>query len=352
MQLIAETRENLRAFELLEKSLKKALGKPRMHRWSFPDGGSRELPTYRGSEHLTVGVSPDHEMKAGAPILIKIGPFEGSITPTVELNIPIKNRRKRISRDGRVNGCFARDDDATIWLCHRGIRLTVNPSKIPKNVIHRHFQKWLVSLDDNGKKKKIIPVAPLESDELPFSLAHFGESVRQLKESWAACAGNEEVLRRQSDWFEDINFSDSISKFFEGGQVSHKYLHGPIQRALQQYLRGRLNKEYRAVLNKRIDLGIARGDRLVAIFEVKTGSGSQIYSGIGQLLIYRQFHAQDKHVPLFLVVPAAAFEAPKQQLEISGMLQAIGMTLVLQQGAQFHLADGRELHEALEPKWL
>lgn len=316
------------------------------------------LPTYHGPNDLTVAFSQEYLVKAGRPFVATIESFSSGISPTVEANIPLKDRRESITRNRKVNGCFARDATGRVWLCHRGARMTVHPGGIPKEIIHHHFQKWLVTAHD-GKKNNtiiendIIPIACLEPGELCYSMHRFVESVGELKKWWARGNGDEKQvpINENDDWLDTINFPKSIGKILRESDISYEYRHGPIQAGLQQYLKTCLANGHRAVLNNRIDLGIAKGKELLAIFEVKTALGSQLYSGIGQLLIYRQLFT-GKKVPLFLVLPSSVFESREERGETKHMLEQIGVTLVLQESTRFRLADDRELAEALDPQWL
>jgi len=356
MQIVVKTSEIVRALSLLKSSLKEAFGTSRPYVWSFPGGGGQaEIPTWEDSgdhERLAVGFSSEEDWGTRVPVLIALEKAGNGISPVVEINIPLKDRRKAINRNRKVNGCFARDEAGRLWLCHRGVSLTTTPTRIPKETIHTYFQKWLVPADDGSQMSNIIPVAPLDSaEELSFGLVRFASAIRELKSTWAIAAGDEQKVFHLCGWRSEITFPERISRVFTEVQASYEYRHGPVQQALQHYLRERLVTKCQAVLNDRIDLGIVRDDRLVAIFEVKTGLGSQLYSGIGQLLVYRQQLAQDKTVPLFLVLPAGA--ATFEELgEADQILRGIGVTLVFQKGKNFVLSDERELCDALNPQWI
>jgi hypothetical protein len=305
-----------------------------------------------------VAFSQEYLVNAGRPFVATIEPFFSGISPMVEANIPLKDGRKSITRDRKVNGCFARDATGRVWLCHRGAKMTVHPGGVPKKVIHHHFQKWLVTAHDGRKKNTIIendiiPIAHLEPGELCYSLYRFAESVRELKDWWTRGNRDEKQvpISGNDNWLGTINFPESIGKILRETDISYEYRHGPIQSGLQHYLNTCLADGHRAVLNNRIDLGIAKGKELLAIFEVKTALGSQLYSGIGQLLIYRQLFT-GKEAPLFLALPGSVFASREERRETKHMLEQIGVTLVLQEGMRFRLADGRELAEALDPQWL
>lgn len=356
MHIVARTSEIEAGLEQLNLVLKKTFGTPNPCLWSFPGGGGHdELPTWysRGKYgHLAIGFSPNRNWKSRVPVLIALEQATHGISPVVEINIPLKDRRRAFNRNRKINGCLTTiNDGGEPWLSHRGTSFTTTPSRIPKRTIHSYFRKWLVPASDGNQVNDIIPIAPLAPLELPFGLVRFAEAVRDLKDSWATAEGKEEKMPHLSQWREDISFKDIISKVFTDSQSSYEYRHGPIQQALQGYLRNHLSADCRIALNDRIDLGILRHDRLVSIFEVKTSLGNQLYSAIGQLLVYRHQFTQDMKTPLFLVMPSLA--ATQEEFnETNNILHAIGVTLVVQRDDSFLLTDGRELREVLEPQWL
>ncbi|MBI5515254.1 MAG: hypothetical protein HY909_15865 [Deltaproteobacteria bacterium] len=352
MQIVFEEDEVTKGFGLLRKCLRAGLGKPTSIPWSFPGHGTSDstLPTWSEETahgHLTVGVGEEGDWDSRTPVLIALEAAYDRISPVVEVNVPATDDEP----DRQVGGCFARDADKRWWLCHRGSVFTASGARIPKEAIHRYFQKWLVEVDDDGRRTDVIPIARLDEDEFAIGLRRFAEAVGRLKEVWGNHDGNDTGVDRDLGWRDDINFPDEIERATSDRKASYDYRHGPIQQTLQEYLRGVLAKGFRVALNARLDLAILRKGSIAAIFEVKTALGNQLYAGIGQLLVYRQVFSPGETPPLFLVVPADVGDDAVVEATTT-LLESIGITLVLQNGEEFVLGDGRDLRDAFDPTWL
>lgn len=352
MRIVFEADDVTKGFDMLRRSLRAGLGEPEDIPWSFPGHGTSDsaLPTWSEETphgHLTVGVGAEGDWGSRTPILIALDAAYDRISPVVEVNVPATDDEP----DRRVGGCFMRDANKRWWLCHRGSVFTASGTRIPREAIHRHFQKWLVEADDGERRTDVIPIARLDEGEFAIGLRRFAEAVGRLKEAWGNHDGNDNRVDRDLGWRDDINFPDEIERATADQKVSFEYRHGPIQQTLQNYLRDALAKGFRVALNTRLDLAILKKDAVVAIFEVKTGLGSQLYAGIGQLFVYRQVFAPGKSPPLFLVVPGDV-GADTVIHATAAILEPIGITLVLQRDDEFVLRDGRDLRDVLDPAWL
>jgi hypothetical protein len=132
--------------------------------------------------YFTIGLKPEFKWRSQTnrnkyrcPILIACEKATSGMSPIVEVNIPEV-------ADGRVNGCFALDEDRKLWLCHRGNKLTVNQNdKITKKSIHRHFKEWLEPSIDGKAFTRIIPVFALDSKAIGLEIADFAQEVKALK---------------------------------------------------------------------------------------------------------------------------------------------------------------------------
>jgi hypothetical protein len=168
--------------------------------------------------------------------------------------------------------------------------------------------------------------------------------VAALKKTWATHGGNAAKARRQAGWREDLNFPDKIKRALLAGVKTFEYRHGPMQLELRQSLSRLLHPCCRLVLNANVDLAIRHGRKLLAIFEVKTGGGPQISSGIGQLLCYREQFAHAR-TPLFLDIPRDAAGGAKTDL--GRLLRRLGIELVLTSDGASALWGGRHLRDLL-----
>jgi hypothetical protein len=273
------------------------------------------------------------------PVFLARSVLQPLMTPTVELNVP--SGRRVVNR--LVNGCFCVTDRGEFVLAHRGGSLTVTPWVIPKREIHRHFAKWLQHVTDGDQETDIIPVGPV-GPRLAHHMAVFADAVAALKKAWAVYGGNATKAGRQGGWREDLDFPDRIRRALLPDVRTFEYRHGPIQSELRESLSELLAPCCRVVLNANVDLAIRHSKKLLAIFEVKTGAGPQIFSGIGQLLCYREQFGHTR-TPLFLVMPrdAAGGGGP----ELGRLLRRLGIELMLSADGDPVSWDGRNLKRLL-----
>ncbi len=199
------------------------------------------------------------------------------MTPIVEVNVPTTSGQPKRA----VNGCLCVSGPGRFVLCHRGNGLTVAPRRVPKEIVHQYFAKWLEVSEDGGKETLLIPVGPVDAG-IADQLSSFADAVRALKESWSSSSGNPHLLTQSQGWRQEIRFPKKIERVMAARRSSREYRHGPIQAALRKVLLGLLASKYHVVLNQRVDLGVLRDSRLFAVFEVKTDLGDQLYAGIGQ----------------------------------------------------------------------
>jgi hypothetical protein len=336
------TSDGLRA---LRRELVRQLGKHRTHRWDFPGPSKRAvLPSWYGEiagGPLAVAIGNEADWETRTPILLARSPLETDMTPIVEINVPVGDGAVHRS----VNGCFCVERGSTFLLAHRGSSFTVTPWKVPKAAVHEYFAKWLGVVADGAKETPVIPVG-LVSPGLAEHMALFADAVAVLKKSWAANRGDSAKVMQTLGWSEDLNFPETIERTLSTSVSTFDYRHGPVQSDLKKALAKLLPSNYRVVFYKKhIDLGIVHGNEIIAIFEVKTGFGSQLYSAIGQLLCYRQQFAQP-NTPLFLVVPGdicADDEAPR----VGKLLRALGIELLVRRHSTFHFWNGHPLRQLL-----
>ncbi len=348
MRVVVDSSEVLKGLEKLQQCLTDELGRPVKQIWSVPGTATIELQTWHrenDSGHLTVAVGTTGQWENRTPILIAREPLTLRMTPIVEVNIPTKDGQP----DRTINGCLCASHSDTFILCHRGNGFTVTPRRIPKKTVHEYFAKWLQVSEDGGRETPLIPVGPVEPG-ISEQLSAFADAVRLLKEAWSSNSGNPDLFAQSRGWKEELRFPKQIERVMAARTSSREYRHGPVQAALQTALLRLLASGYRVVLNQQVDLGILRESRLLAIFEVKTDLGHQLYAGIGQLLVYRHYFS-DANAKLFLVIPADDREDDELS-EIGALLGEIGISLLIGDAQGFHLPDGTALAKVLPQEWL
>lgn len=265
------------------------------------------------------------------------------MTPEVEVNIPKANGKPNRA----VNGCFCVAGPGSFVLCHRGNGFTVARGRISKETVHQYFKKWLVQSQDSELETWMIPIGPVNSDIID-QLSMFTDEVLGLKESWSKRSRRANTAHR---WRDKLRFPKKIERIVTASSTSREYRHGPIQAALKRKLLKVLDpSRCRVVLNNQVDLGILQGDKLISIFEVKTDLGDQLYTGIGQLIIYRHYFGSVE-TRLFLVVPADVGKNGDLS-EVGALLSKMGINCLVRDGNEIYQFNGRALVNALSKQWL
>lgn len=329
----------------LREYLKNGLGNQVMQMWNFPGGGGERLRTWyrKGSDPLTVAIGSNKIWKTRTPILISRKPLKSVMTPDVEVNIPTANGNPNRS----VNGCFCIAGPGSFVLCHRGNGFTIAKSRISKDRVHEYFQKWLVKIQDSEVESWMIPVGPVNSD-IVDQLSMFTDEVLSLKERWSGQGRGANVV---DSWRDKLHFPKKIERIVTASRTSREYRHGPIQTALKRKLLEVLDRSRcRVVLNNQVDLGILQGEKLVSIFEIKTDLGDQLYTGIGQLIVYRHYFGSTK-TRLFLVVPVDVRKSGDFS-EVGTLLGKMGINCLVRDGNKIYQVNGRSLVNALPKQWL
>lgn len=344
MRIVTNAREIREGLNALRRELTRQVGAPRKQRWGFPGvGGRGEFPTWypeNAGGPLTVAIGREGTWRTRTPVFLARSPRAAVMTPTVEVNVPVGGG----ATDRMVNGCFCVVPRGPFTLAHRGGSLTVTPWKVPKRAVHQYFTKWLQLVNDGERETYVIPVGPV-GPGLVAHLGAFADAVAALKSAWAANRGNATRVSRDLGWREELNFPNEIERVLSASSKTFTYRHGPIQASLQKALTRCLPSCCRAVLNDHIDLAILHNKTLLAIFEVKTGLDSELFSGVGQLFCYRQQFGQAA-TRLFLVAPAdAAARAGKRR--IGQLLGGLGIELILTDNKTMISWDGARLEQLL-----
>ena len=347
MKTLVTRKDNSKALRLFRDKLENIAYKKENLEWKFPnlDVSQEKYLTYLVKTYLG-------ELQIGVPgrwgarnlHLIRFAQSQGSLSPNVELNIPVKHNR-------RVSGLYAKHANGEIWLCSRG-KFTAGGG-IKRDIIFSYFDKWLHEIDDEGELLRIISVCSLSSPTIFDDIADFTTAVQELKKRYKdklykiispkkINTDSPKLAWRDNNEFEGMKSSgDKIS-------AEYQYMHGPLCNQLKISLEKSLEKNKNFVFgkNKHIDaaivarkIDVAKKTKIAhSIFEVKTASlpSSQIYTAVGQLLYYKTRYG-DPNTHLYLVLPSNCKSSNTEKF-----IEELGIQVIYGKSGKFTLPNGEE----------
>ncbi|WP_248487907.1 hypothetical protein [Pseudomonas sp. CYM-20-01] len=237
--------------------------------------------------------------------------FEGgTLSPDAEINIPNGINRK-------VSGVLVSAPDGETLIGHRGT-FTAFRGRVPRADAFKHFQDWLMEVDDDGRPADVIAVSSTNSPSIANDIAEFLFKVKQLKEQRKAeleddAEGSSEALDDEDEsdakWRGREEFEGTKSYTRSQDTCEYQYLHGPLCNALHRKLDELVEGHSELKVGKhQVDLALVdkATDKAKVIFEVKTSDSmsAQLYTAFGQLAYYRHRFGSAE-TKLFLVLPAS-----------------------------------------------
>lgn len=274
-------------------------------------GGSMEVP-YVWHEGLGfwAGFSPRDNRYWNAFGTEK--PGAGTSEIAVEINPPLEGINRRMA------GVFARDEDGTLYLLHRGNIGGSRPG-IGKN----NFLEWRSRhghetrpVRDGDRTSEAIVITHLDSDRFSAHIYNFIENVEAFKED--ITTGDYEP-DRETDLTDELPETDAPSEFFGTYRIPAREAttaeadHGIIVQSLSELLDQR-GADVKG--NEVMDVFVPETTAGESwLFEVKTTTRPyDLYTAIGQLSYHgREF---DRHV---VVLPAEVGDPHLERLEELGL---------------------------------
>jgi hypothetical protein len=222
------------------------------------------------------------------------------VSITVEINTTYEDRNDRTA------GFFARDTKTGVtYFLHSG-----RVGGGAKGVGKTSFLTWAARekrdlvevVDSSGRIRTGLIVMPIEGRTAAISAVRYIELVRGFKKAVRDGEIESDEFQDQQRKFEDY-FSEGRGRRTgkRSSDIDYISRHGEIVDALRDWRGTRLLPgKSRIVKDVFIDLGIARGNELIEIYEVKPRSDrSSVYSAVGQLLV----HGRDNTCRKTIVLP-------------------------------------------------
>lgn len=237
---------------------------------------------------------------------------------SVEINVAYEGRNDRSA------GFFGRDNETGIvYLLHSG-RVGGGKKGVGKNAFCAWSGESLVEVfDSTGASRQGLIVMPVEGTGASKSAVRYVAMVDKFKRSVRNGEINTPAFRAKQKKFEDFYAEGrGRRKGKRASAIDYLSRHGEIVDAIQVWRESTLMpKGGRFVKNVLIDMGVAVGESLVEVFEVKTSTERQcIYTALGQLMI----HGTSNNCRRVMILPG------KERLadDLAGALTRLGVELI------------------------
>lgn len=197
-----------------------------------------------------------------------------SNTVRSEINFPYE------AIDRKINGVFAREDNGSILILHRG-RLGGNTG-IRKQFVIGNYRGDFVTAQDGNRATEFLLAGELASPNLPHQIATFANEVDRIKNLYTSGPNDEFTFLNDFRFTEEAAGRTTVPGL--GPRVIDRR-HGIIVTALSNELR---DHHFLQTANTRnIDLFIHRGRIIDLVFEIKKEMNTQsLATALGQLLLY------------------------------------------------------------------
>lgn len=206
------------------------------------------------------------------------------VSITVEVNVVEEGR------NDRVGGFFARDSDTgRIYLFHSA-RIGGGRAGVGKEAFLAWSNEPLRQvMDSEGAYREGVLMGPVEGKGAARTLLRYVSIVAAFKDAVREGeVDSPEFQRRLAQLREYYAEPMGPRSGHRGRVLDYISRHGEVVDALNAWLQeAGLKRGRRLVKNVLIDLGVAKGDQLEDVFEVKTSTDrSSVYAGIGQLMVH------------------------------------------------------------------
>ena len=344
MKIIISTKnETSSAVAKFKERIESASIESKNMEWAFPNEQRERCKTYKiqTSRGALLIAIPTKKWNGRQAHLFALNYQGGALAPDVEINIPNTLNRK-------VSGAYVKNGKE-ILICHRG-GFTAYRGKIPIEVIHSYFGKWMYDIQDGDRDSRMIGVASLSSRSMAEEIAVFVEAVSEMKRQFKADGiSSEETLERNVSAWRDTREYEGEKHSGSPDSESYEYLHGPLCNALSRQLKKYIPETSKVTVrsNTNIDVALVNtaSDKALIIFEVKTSASlsSQLYSAVGQLAYYKHIYGTSD-TETYLVLP----EEARNDFKCGKFLSGIGINIIFGEQESFKTETGDSLKKLVD----
>jgi hypothetical protein len=284
--LLESKAEIAKAQRKLEATIRRDLSSKAIKNIGYPGGTTFDAKVNTDLHHWFWSKDLDGAGKANPRRLNWFGLFreDADLQISVEINTPYEGRNDQIA------GSFARDSDTgAIYLLHSG---RVGGAK--KGVGKSTFLAWsnahLTEVgDSSGGIRGGILVMPIEGKAATRSAIRYIDTVARFKQAVRAGETNTPEFQQKEKLYRDF-YSEPRGrrKGKRSSEIDYVSRHGDVLDALEAWRSSLpLEKGARQVKNVLFDLGVAMGQELVEVYEIKTSTArAHVYTAIGQLMVH------------------------------------------------------------------
>jgi hypothetical protein len=223
---------------------------------------------------------------------------------TVEINPPFEGI------DRNIGGVFGQSKNEEILILHRG-KIGGGKVGVGKQLFFDNYRDNPIVADDDGIENEFCLIGSLSSKYLPRQVANFVSEVSRIKN----------LTEEQVSDFTALNnfvFTDEATgrrKVKRSGTTTIDRTHGIVVNLLARILE---SKGHKVAKDRNRDLFIHKRGQIKKLFEIKKSSSPQdLYSAVGQLLIYSI--PIKTSVDLILVLPSKLKSTVEKRLDELGM---------------------------------
>jgi hypothetical protein len=287
MFLLLESKEEIaRAQRKLEATIRGGFVTKAIKTIGYPGGRRLNVKVITDHHHWFWSKDLDGASKANPRKLNWFGLFreDADLQISVEINTPYKGRNDLVA------GFFARESDTgAIYLMHSG---RIGGAK--KGVGKSTFLAWsdlrlIDVVDSTGDSRGGVLVMPIEGRAAIRPAIRYIDIVARFKQAVRAGETDTPELQHKEKLYRDF-YSEPRGrrKGKRSSEIDYVSRHGDVLDALEAWRKStKLEKGARLVKNVLFDLGVARGQELVEVYEIKTSTTrSHVYTGIGQLMVH------------------------------------------------------------------
>jgi hypothetical protein len=346
--VITDLQEINATIKIFRAKLKNFAHKENESTWIFPNGDKIEIPSYQiTTESGLLEVGLPNQWNNRVPHLFRF--FNDTAwpkSPEVEINIADV-------QGGNASGVFVKSEE-DIFICSRG-DFTAFRGRIPRETSFLYFPNKIIECNEKSRHTNLINITNIKSPRFIENFAFFIKQIAKLKSDFK----NHKTQNPATIELDESDANWSFSDEFEGqktiasnlgDELSYDYTHGPLCNFLKEKLSEVLNKQsnntHQVLKNKHIDVAIVSNESQKAdiIFEVKTSHlyNPQIYSGIGQLLVYKQKFGTPS-TKLVIVIPAPPNGDIISAYSTGKILHQLGISLIIHTDNEFHTINNVSL---------